>query len=784
MRANLRSTPPLWVWVGLALGASPLHAQAPAPSSHPAADSVPKRQSLAAKSLQDWDDRLSQLQRAIWTAYTELSPLGKDARGRSVGDDLAEWAMTREARAQLDQARLAAEQALRAGNEARSHTLLENASGLLDEQERLLARIGLYWGSQPGLRRQRQLLEHWGGRAPELLHDSEARLQVLESRLVQSYSPQITMEELDSELKGLRSAYNRERLKIADAVSAQQDAAGQVAASRDRSLPCPPGPADPGAVQGDHAAVPLGHVDLEAFYPRGASYDGISGPVVVSLRISAQGCMLHGDVVRSSGSAALDDAALEVAEHMSFRPAVQHGQGVDSTMRMRLTFQFEGQQDAQAQAPSPSSATTNPLLAAQARDALSAAGALSAKEDYHGAIARLDTALAQEPNDITLLLARATAHGRALEEAAGRADIDRALQLQPRNAAALRLKGYFALTARNYSEALAAFNSVLEIAPKERYSLNQRVEALLGAGDFAQALSYSGEIVAAFPDDPPARSNYARLARVQHRLDESIAQAVALTQLEPPQRNALFTAASIYLASGKQPEALQTMNRAVTLFPTEVSYLSRVTTRTRLDVVAQLADLDAALKLAPSSLNGARMLAEVQLRAGNPAAAVAAFQPAAATHGEDLRFLIGRAIALMKAGKRDAAEADLNAARAQAQTAQTLNTLCWELAIQDVELPRDREACEAAVQRDPRIASFQDSLGLVLLKLGDLQGALKAYDAALQSAPLLLASRYGRGLVRQRLGDRKGAAEDLDLARRLSAQIDQVFADYGLRPQP
>lgn len=799
MRTTMRSALRSWASVlPLALSlAAPLHAQAPAPSSRPAAHSVPPAQSiegqpldprsvdsksLDANSVDDWDERLRKLQRTIWSDYSDLAPLGKDERDRTVSDDLSQWVMVKAVRARLDQARAAAGQALQAGDAARSRSLLEGAKGELDSQERLLERIGAYWHMQPSLRRQRQLLEHWGAQAPELLAASEARLQPLQTRLTQSYSPRMSAEELGTQFKELLDTYNRERIRIAGVVSARQDAAAQVAASRDRSLPCPA--AAPGALllTGDHPATPAASVAIDQFYPRNASSDGISGVVLTSLKISSQGCMEHGDVVGSSGSPALDDAALEVAEHVGFRPAVHNGQAVDSIMRMRFTFAFAGQEDTRNAADSPAPAA--PPQPQQAQEALRAAQDLANKEDYAGAIARLDAALAQDPNNTALLVARAGDHWRAQQEAPAHADLDRALQLEPKNLAALRFKGYIELQTQQYPKAIATFSGILELAPKDRYALGERVDALLRAGDIAQALTYSGEIAAAFPEDPAARVNYARLLRVQHRPEESLAQAAALASLEPAQRAALLGAASIYLASGKPAEAMEAMNRAVTVFPSDTTYLDRASLRPPEDREGRLADIDAALKHVPDSLSGAVLLAHDQLRSGTPAAALAALERAGATHGEDLRFRIIRGIALIKSGQSEAGEAYITAARAHAQTAQALNTFCWELTIQDVELERAREACAAATQRDPREAAYQDSFGLVLLKLGDLKGALKAYDTALQQGPLRAPSRYGRALVRQRLGDRKGAAEDLDFARRVTAHVDSEFADYGLRPQP
>ena len=55
--------------------------------------------------------------------------------------------------------------------------------------------------------------------------------------------------------------------------------------------------------------------------------------------IDASGGIRKAVLLRSSGSTALDDAALEAIDRMEFRPAINHGKRVPVWVQLPISFQ-------------------------------------------------------------------------------------------------------------------------------------------------------------------------------------------------------------------------------------------------------------------------------------------------------------------------------------------------------------------------------------------------------------------------------------------------------------
>jgi TonB family protein len=78
---------------------------------------------------------------------------------------------------------------------------------------------------------------------------------------------------------------------------------------------------------------------LDAFYPSAARRDGITGATVVQVCTDASG-KLRGEptIGESSGSSALDAAALRWASFASFVPATRDGSPVAACFSFRVRF--------------------------------------------------------------------------------------------------------------------------------------------------------------------------------------------------------------------------------------------------------------------------------------------------------------------------------------------------------------------------------------------------------------------------------------------------------------
>lgn len=75
-------------------------------------------------------------------------------------------------------------------------------------------------------------------------------------------------------------------------------------------------------------------------YPLESRRLGEEGDVRISLRVDATGWVQHIDILESSGSPALDAAALAAAASWRFRPATRDGEPVAGTVNTAIRFRM------------------------------------------------------------------------------------------------------------------------------------------------------------------------------------------------------------------------------------------------------------------------------------------------------------------------------------------------------------------------------------------------------------------------------------------------------------
>lgn len=111
----------------------------------------------------------------------------------------------------------------------------------------------------------------------------------------------------------------------ADANAGASDAAGPGALSDTPASPAP-------------ASAPRPLSTPSPSYPRAALRRGESGVVLLRLHVGADGRTRDVDVVRSSGFARLDRAAVSAVRRWRFEPAMQDGQAVAGQLQVPIDF--------------------------------------------------------------------------------------------------------------------------------------------------------------------------------------------------------------------------------------------------------------------------------------------------------------------------------------------------------------------------------------------------------------------------------------------------------------
>ncbi|MBW8784141.1 MAG: DUF3857 domain-containing protein [Novosphingobium sp.] len=408
------------------------------------------------------------------------------------------------------------------------------------------------------------------------------------------------------------------------------------------------------------------------------------------------------------------------------------------------------------------------------------AGLLLGSDKYDAALALLDKAIALDPKLGFAFSLRAMAHLGKNDAAAAKLDLDTALRLNPRDAAGLMAKGYYAQQRHEFAEAIAAYSASLEIAPSNPITLMHRADCyyLSGKGDLAMA-----DATAVLKQLPTAATMYLLRANILMRKGDiatTAREADALLAANPKDPYSLVTAGKILAAVGRHDDAMRVLGSALAIQPQAYIYLNRYYVRPKSDLAGRQADLEQALTLDPKLTEAIATKAAFLGERGDWKGAAALFTRLLASNPVDTELLAARGVAYAKSGAQALAEKDFAAARSGATTAPALNNLCWAKATAGVALERALQECDAALALSPGAVTIRDSRAFVLLRLGRFDDALAEYGKILAQSPNLPSSLYGRALAEARKGDASAAARDADAALKVESHIREQFEGYGM----
>lgn len=398
---------------------------------------------------------------------------------------------------------------------------------------------------------------------------------------------------------------------------------------------------------------------------------------------------------------------------------------------------------------------------------------------YDDAIAAFTAALKLDPKQEWALADRGIAYvwKRELDDA--KADLDAAAAQNPSNSVMLRARGLMAEFNGDCTKAIDFYSQSLTAEPGSEFTLfhRARCEASLSKSD--EALADSTKALQKDPSSVDLRVLRANILMLQGKRDLVAAEAEAMTQNNPRSDYAWVAAGKTYAALGQRDKAMEMLGKALAIKPSAYVYINRAEVRRASDTKASLADFDAALKLEPDNEDALSGKAQLLSDAGDYAGALALLDRIK-PDPKNVYLREQRAILLFKTGRKDEATKVFDSIRSTAKTATEFNALCWNKATAGVLLDSALQDCRDALKLRPDTSAYLDSLGMVLLKLGRLDDALAAYNEAIaknSSADSLM----GRAFVYSRKGDAAHADADAAAARKISARIDDIFAEYGLK---
>lgn len=164
-----------------------------------------------------------------------------------------------------------------------------------------------------------------------------------------------------------------------------------------------------------------------------------------------------------------------------------------------------------------------------------------------------------------------------------------------------------------------------------------------------------------------------------------------------------------------------------------------------------------------------------------PETAVKNCDKALKVSSKSISLLVEKTILLSRLGRSAEEKVALKAAEDESHRPDDLNSLCYSLATENIELDRALAACETAAHLEPKSSAILDSRAFTLMRLGRNAEAIKAYDQVLEINPKEYASRYGRALVEARLGLRDQSARDMADVMAARPKLREEFEKIGVR---
>ncbi len=366
------------------------------------------------------------------------------------------------------------------------------------------------------------------------------------------------------------------------------------------------------------------------------------------------------------------------------------------------------------------------------------ARALLALQKYKAMVdefATVDLAAPAANADLKTSLASAYASLGNTDKA--QAGIQAALKAVPDFPAALLLQARIMTGEGKFDEALGLIDKVIAAAPADAEAWYDKGIALArGKADAAGAIAAFTKAVTLKPRHVLARSDLISLLLAKPDLKAAAEQMDQLRKMAPKSPQLLFFDAQMALINGKPKVALQLINEVVISAPENANVLELAGAIQLENGLLPQAErsLSHALDLAPNSTVSRQRLAQVELRMGQPAKALAALEPLLASPSASARTYALAGEAHLQSGDLDLARANFaSAVKMDPSNAMTRTSLALAN-LKSAGVEATATQLRAIAASDKGTAADMALVGL-LTRNKDFAGALAAVDAIEKKLP-------------------------------------------------
>lgn len=355
------------------------------------------------------------------------------------------------------------------------------------------------------------------------------------------------------------------------------------------------------------------------------------------------------------------------------------------------------------------------------------AAVLAGEPGQEGARAMFERLVSDAPDAPESRYARAllnSAHGRYAE---AEQDLVKALEARPRWPQARLLLSQVLIASRRSDQALEVLRSGVELQPDNKLLRNRYARLLVATHAYDEALAQFRALHRLDPEDLEVTYGFAMLATQQQAWDEARKLWQQLRKQPKYAAEATYFLAQVEEQAGRHELALS-LYRSVNEGPLVVDATIRAALLLQQSgELAQARELLRRMRLEHPDRAVDLYLAETQLLQAAKVSSkiiLGLYAKALREHGDNVELLYNRGLYYAQLGRYREMEADFKAVLAKdPQNVNALNAMGYMLAEQNTRLREARAYIEQALQLQPDSAAILDSMGWVLYRLGDLDGA-------------------------------------------------------------
>jgi len=159
-----------------------------------------------------------------------------------------------------------------------------------------------------------------------------------------------------------------------------------------------------------------------------------------------------------------------------------------------------------------------------------------------------------------------------------RVEIRNVLQIDPKDVDAHFLYAQVEEKERNWRNAFAAYQQVVELSPNHDRALVKLAKYYLEARALEQAGQMADRLLTARPDHIPAQTIKIAILALSGNLNGAVEQAEKLVAASPTETDAVLLIASLYTSAQRPAEAVPHLRRALEMNPTNLELLDALAT--------------------------------------------------------------------------------------------------------------------------------------------------------------------------------------------------------------